>query len=191
MRVLYLPLLLLASCRPMPPRFIRVVATISIGLPGLALWLGGLVVIGCVVALLSSTDTAHMDDVVIISVGGLLSTIAGSVMLKGWQLFIQGNRHQLTIPRISIITVIAISAQVLAVIALCCLIPGIFQVFEEGPREGLIPLATSVASLAASIYLHRLGFDLRLKWEQERSATRRFWQAAAQSAASSETPPLL
>jgi len=175
----------------MPPRFIRLVATIFIGLPGLILWLGGLIAIGFMAALLTSTDTAHMEEVALISGSGLLSTIAGSVMLKGWQLFIRGNQHELAISRIAIITAIAVAAQIPAVIALCCLVPGTYQLLEEGMKEGLLPLGISVASLAASICLHRLGFDLRLKWERERSATRRFWKAAAQSAASSETPPLL
>ena len=91
----------------MPPHFIRFVATIFIGLPGVILWLGGLMAIGLMAALVTSTETSQVKDVAIISAGGFFSTIAGSVMLKGWQLFIKGNRHELTIPRISIITGIA------------------------------------------------------------------------------------
>lgn len=167
----------------MPPPPIRLIATLFLGLPGLALWIGGLIAIGCMAALLTSTETAHMEEVVVLSVGGILAAFGGSAMIKAWRLFIQGNRHHLPISRIAIITAVAVAAQIPAVIALSCLVTGIFKLLEVGLKEGLIDLGVSVASLGLSIYLHRLGFDLRLKWEREHSATLRAWGEAAQSTA--------
>jgi hypothetical protein len=169
----------------MPPPAIRLIATIFIGLPGLALWLGGLIAIGMMAALITSTTTAHREEVAIISVCGLLGSIGGSAMIKGWRLFIQGNRHHLPISRIAIITAVAVAAQIPAVIALSCLVPGAYQLLEAGLKEGLLPLATSAISLLLSIYLHRLGFGLRLKWEREHSATLRAWREAERSTAPS------
>jgi hypothetical protein len=167
----------------MPPPAIRLIATIFLGLPGLALWLGGLIAIGMMAALITSTTTAHWEEVAIISVCGLLASIGGSAMIKGWRLFIQGNRHHLPISRITLITAVAVAAQILAVIALSCLVPGAYQLLEIGRKEGMLPLAISGVSLLLSIFLHRLGFDLRLKWEREHSATLRAWKEAAHTAA--------
>lgn len=167
----------------MPPPAIRLIATLFLGLPGLALWIGGLIAIGCMAALLSSTDTAQVEEVVVLSIGGILAAFGGSAMIKGWRLFVHGNRHHLSISRLAIITAVAVAAQIPAVIALSCLVTGTFKLLEVGPKEGLIGLGVSAASLGLSIYLHRLGFDLRLKWEREHSATLRAWREAAQSTA--------
>lgn len=172
----------------MPPPAIRLIATIFIGLPGLALWLGGLVSIGMMAALATASDTFPGEKVAVISIGSLFAAIAGSAMLTGCRLFTRGNRHYLPISRITLINAIAVAAQIPAVIALSCFVPAVYLLLEVGLKEGLLPLATSVISLLLSIFLHRLGFDLRLKWKREHRATLRAWKEEERATAPPSHP---
>lgn len=172
----------------MPPRAIRWVATIFIGLPGLALWLGGLISVGMMAALLVSTTPSQWQEVAWISGGGFLAAIVGSGMLVGKRLFIQGNRHHLSISRLGILNAVALAGQMAGVIAVSCLVPGAHQFLAAGGRDALLPLGVSLVAIVISFLIHRLGFDLRLKWEREHSATLRAWKEAERATALPQPP---
>ena len=163
----------------MPPPLIRVLGAIFLALPGTIMWLGGILTTGCFVVLLATDGTNLQKDAAIMLAVALVSTVMGALMVKAWQLFIRGNRHQLPAGRLAWMMALTLTAQLLAVIALCLLFPGIFKLIENAPRHGVIILCASVTSMATSIYLHRLGYQLSLKWNMEHSVTMRQWRAAA------------
>ena len=170
----------------MPPPAIRLIATIFIGLPGLALWLGGLIAIGLVAAALATAASSQWLEAALISLGGVLATALGSGMFIGCRLFIHGNRHHLPVSRLVIINAVALAGQIAGVIAISCLVPGGYQLLAEEGKGALLPLGVSSVSIPLSFLLHRLGFDLRLKWEREHSATLRAWKEARRSSAPSQ-----
>ena len=156
----------------MPPRPIRILAALFLGLPGAGMWLGGLVVITTMIGAVASTETLKDPGEVAAYAGAaLVASVVGSVMIKVWELFVRGNRHQLSFEKMAKMIPIALAGQILLLAALCLFVIGImYFAVEQKWARGAANLGISVVAAGVSIYLHRLGFRLRAKWEAQRNA---------------------
>ncbi len=163
----------------MPPPPIRVLATLLMGLPGACLWLGGLSGSALIVAAAASGTEAPPRTWITWAGALLLAVLLGSAMIKGWQLFVTGNRHALPLPRAASLLGIGLAGQILGVSALSLLIVAASELFDSAPAVAVPCLAIALAAGAASVWLHRAGFSLRRRWNMEYWAERQNRQGLA------------
>lgn len=159
----------------MPPRSIRILAALFLGLPGAVMWLGGLIVLTTMIGAVASTETLRDPGEVAAYAGAaLVASIVGSIMIKTWELFVRGNRHHLSIGMMAKMIPIALAGQILLLAALCLFVIGVMDfVVEQRWARGGANLGISAAAAGVSVSLHRLGFRLRAKWEAQRCVARR------------------
>ena len=154
----------------MPP-FVRVLSGIFLGIPGILMWLWGIIVTGTMSVLGVTLQSDQVPQFMLLLTAGIAATALGFVMITACGLFIDGNRHQLAAGHIAGMAGLAIAAQLLAVISLCLLFPAVTQLILHNTLTGLEALAACAAACAGSFHLHRLGFRLRVKWQREQAAS--------------------
>ncbi len=163
----------------MPPPPIRVLATLLMGLPGACLWLGGLLGTALIVAAAASGTEASPRTWITWAGAQLLAVLLGSAMIKGWQLFVTGNRHALPLPRAAGLLGIGLAGQILGVSAVSLLIVTASELLDSAPVVPVPGIALALAAAAASVWLHKSGFSLRRRWNMEYWAERQHRQGLA------------
>jgi hypothetical protein len=151
------------------PKFVRVLTLIFVGIPAILMWLGGVAAAGPSLAILFTKEgTRDMTDVLAISGVALAAAVIGFAMTTAYGIFMNGNRHGMATSHIPKLVVIGSAGQLLASVGLGTFVVGSMEALKEtNVRTVAIIFAVSIASIIASVFLHRLGLRLRAKWRFE------------------------
>jgi len=143
----------------------NLLALVFLGLPGLLMWIGGLIYITGTIMSLTTGNPVSETTALVPNLVALTITCVGMLMISNCEIMVKGPNLGIPLKRVPQMMGIALGAQLLLILACRLVVSGL----QMSGVDQWIRAAPGCVAFAASIWLHQQAFVRRKAWRKEYS----------------------